>query len=916
MRRFKRALLPIAVVFLLTSSVIGAESTPLFSRHVVAVFTRAGCNSGTCHGAVQGKNGFRLSLFGAKPEQDFQQVRRGGVSRRVDLFQPEQSLLLRKACGELGHGGGRVIASDSHEYDILRDWIASGAALDDIEASRIDQLTVTPQKQLLQEGGEYKLAVVAKFADGSEETVTPLCSFESADAGAVAVDQHGAAIAQGVGDTAIIVRYRAEPQLSMAVVARSSAEPFPVYEPLNFVDEHILAKLKRLNVPPSELASDEVWLRRVRLDVTGKLPTPEEVAAFLADTDPNKRSRTIDSLLLDPGHAALWALKFCDLLKASDFGVYADGLDEPYEAPRFQAWVRARMEENTPYDEFAARILTATSRDGQSLEAWSQQVIALQQGYATPRTDLELYAKRKSLDVYWQRKNAVGLPGAMQAAHAFLGLRLECAQCHRHPHDVWQQEDLLSFANFFMRVRTVGFNGNNQKKYEEEGKLFEALTTKGKELVAQAKKLKEGEGKTLAADKKAKQNEANRLKNEVYKHQQQVVQLTAQANQRREQAKAKPEDSAKLLAQAEELAKQADEHQREADAKTKQQQTLEAEIATIVSRQDEITAMERRGKMLSDQVAKRILHAQIHSLPAAEAKPASVSSPLGEQSSSEFRLLGEASPVKIADDEDPRIQLVDWLRSKDNPFFARAIVNRVWAHYFGRGIIDPPDDLSPLNPPTHPELLDALCSQFIEHGYDLRWLHRNLLNSRTYQQTSIAIAANQMDRSNYAYFYFRRLPAEMLLDALNQATGASDEMDMKYYHWPQNISTVEAPYTPRNPFVAYVLEQFGRPARNSAVQCDCERNGDASMLQVMSLANHPRVWEKIATPEGVVAQAAQLPGGKPQLDLLFLSALSRYPDEHERAACLEHIKESETPEAGLKAVMWSLLNTREFLLQH
>src|SRR5262249_49427888 len=156
--------------------------------------------------------------------------------------------------------------------------------------------------------------------------------------------------------------------------------------------------------------------------------------------------------------------KFCDLLKASDFGVYADGISETTDAPRFQAWIRARMAENTPYDQFVERILTATSREGRNLEEWAKEVAAMQEGDATGRPDLAMYSSRKTLDLYWQRKAANGVTGALQVAHTFLGLRLECAQCHRHPHDVWQQDDLLSFANFFTRVRGSGFNPGNEKK--------------------------------------------------------------------------------------------------------------------------------------------------------------------------------------------------------------------------------------------------------------------------------------------------------------------------------------------------------------------------------------------------------------------------------------------------------------------
>src|SRR5262249_35833104 len=148
-------------------------------------------------------------------------------------------------------------------------------------------------------------------------------------------------------------------------------------------------------------------------------------------------------LLGRPGYAALWTLKFCDLLKASDYGVYADGISEQADAPRFHAWIRARLEENLPYDQLVERILTATSRDSRSLDDWAQEVTALTEGFATPRTDLDVYRKRKTLDIYWQRRDAGGVKGTLQVAHSFLGLRLECAQCHRHPHDVWRQDDLL-----------------------------------------------------------------------------------------------------------------------------------------------------------------------------------------------------------------------------------------------------------------------------------------------------------------------------------------------------------------------------------------------------------------------------------------------------------------------------------------
>jgi Protein of unknown function (DUF1553) len=263
------------------------------------------------------------------------------------------------------------------------------------------------------------------------------------------------------------------------------------------------------------------------------------------------------------------------------------------------------------------------------------------------------------------------------------------------------------------------------------------------------------------------------------------------------------------------------------------------------------------------------------------------------------------------------VLLAAWMKRPDNPYFARAIVNRVWAHYFGRGIVDPPDNLSPFNPASHPELLKELCEQFIKNRYDLKWLHRAILTSRTYQQSSQSSPANAMDRGNYAFFYYRRLPAEVLLDALNQATGTGENMDMKYHHWPENMKVVEMPFKPRNEFVNFMLEQFGRPARNSANQCDCERDPGVSILQVMSLANHPRVWQKIADPKGQVARLVkEMKDDGSRIDELFLSTLSRLPGDAERTACLAFLKQGETPEKGLQGVLWSLLNTREFLLQH
>ncbi|MFN0017769.1 MAG: DUF1549 domain-containing protein [Pirellulaceae bacterium] len=905
---------------------------PLFIRHVEAVFSRVGCNSGTCHGGVQGKNGFKLSLFGAKGKLDWEQIARDQAGRRVNSLVPDQSLLLAKACGQVAHGGGRLISPGSRDFEVLRGWLAAGANLDDVEASRIKKLVVSPGEKLLVPGEGYQLHVEVLFADGSQEDVTALCGYKSLDERTAAVDKQGFVKAIGIGDVAISVRFRDQPVMVMALVARPGVAENTAAKnqgtdaprsPGNFIDEHILAKLDRLKIPAAELADDATFLRRARLDVTGLLPTPEEVREFLADTRADKRELKIDELLQGTGYADLWTLKFCDLLKAHDYGVYADDLGEQNEAPRFQAWIKARLRENTPYDEFAARILLATSRDGRSLDEWAGEVIALQEAARLPRQDLALYAQRKTLDIYWQRKEATGVPGAMQVAHAFLGLRLECAQCHRHPHDVWQQEDLLGLANFFMQVRRVGFEGENEKKYPEQGALFKKYSEEGKKLNEEAKKLKEGMGKQLAEAATKSQQQANRLKNEIQSAEQQATQQEQQAQDRRKQAAAlgadKKEEIERLQKEASLLEEKAKQLRDAVAAKKNELAPHEKAVADNEAMQKQIQDLERRGRIFGEEVAKRILHAEIFIRTDKQATKnfASVTSPLGTQSLQQFRLPGQSEPVTIDAGEDPRQKVVDWMRKADNPFFARAIVSRVWAHYLARGLVDPPDDLSPHNPVSHPALLDELCRRFIARGYDLKWLHRTILSSRTYQQSSQAGPLNEVDRTNFAYFYYRRLPAEVLLDGLDQSTGTREDMDMNYYQWPSGLRAAEIPYMPRNEFVTFVLEQFGRSERNSAVQCDCQRQSEPSMLQVLSLANHPHVRQKIADPSGRIARLMkEITDPGQRIEELYLSTLSRLPDETEKQTCLSHVSAAESPQKGLEAILWSLLNTREFILQH
>lgn len=860
MRRFA-----IVAVALFAVPQFARAEEPSYQKHVSALFSKLGCNAGNCHGAVKGQGGFRLSLFGADPDGDYARLMREFGGRRINLVEPTASLILRKATGQAEHGGGVRLQSDSADYAVLRKWIESGAKSD---ANTAAELRVTPGEQIAKKGETFKLKVEASFG-GKTEDVTQYCSFESLDNGVATVDASGTVTGKGVGDAAIIVRYRAQPALARVLVPRPDSGAFPDVKPNNFVDTHVLAKLKRLNLPPADVADDATFLRRACLDVTGELPTPDEVTKFLSDASADKRTKKIDELLGRAAHADLWTLKFCDLLKAADFGVYADAMSLEADAPRMQAWIRARMIENTPYDVFVERILTATSREGRTMDEYATEVKAMFEGYSPGRPDLERYAKRKTLDLFWQRRGSDGVSGTLQVAHAFLGLRLECAQCHRHPHDNWQQSDLLEFANFFMRVRTVGFQGDNEKNFTDAAAFYKKFNDEAKALEADVKKRKEGEGKKLEDEAKKAKTDADKLM------------------------------ASKNLtdAQKEELAK------------------LKVVIAKAEKYRTETAEMEKRAKMMPE-VARRLMQAESRLLPAG--KYAKVTSTLGTaEAKTSMRLLGDSYTLGLNHQGDPREVVMAWMRKPDNPYFAKAIVNRVWAHYFGRGIIDPPDNLSAFNPATHPELLKELCDGFIANKFDLKWLHKTILNSRTYQQSNIPAKGAEADRTHYAYFPLRRMPAEVMLDALNAATGTSDKMDMKYYHWPDEMKTVQVPYAPKNEFVTFVLDTYGRPKRNSAVQCDCEREGASSIFQVLTLANHPRVWEKIRDTNGRVAKLLkETKDDGSRVDALFLATVSRLPTEKERDACLKFVKDADTPEKGFHGVLWGLLNTREFVLQH
>jgi hypothetical protein len=438
-----------------------------FERHVMGLFGRMGCNSGSCHGSFQGRGGFRLSLFGYDPEKDYLALTRDFEGRRINRDSPDDSLVLLKATGQVRHEGYTRFGKGSWAYRVLRDWIAQGAVWHK-GSGEIRSLVITPAEYAFGKPGlTGQLKVEAAFADGSAEDVTAFCDFRTNDDAVAEVNPQGGVRAVRPGDTAVIVSYRGQVR-PVRILVPAEAPPgfvYPRVAEVNYIDREVFAKLRRLNMVPSDLCGDAEFLRRVTLDTIGTLPSPEEARAFLADTRPDKRVRKIDELLAHPLHAALWATKFCDIT-----GNNTDALENPQQyRPRlsqmWHEWFRVRLAANVPYDEIVRGVLCATTRHGESPEDYLKNFAALEAD--AEKGDYKSYAKRASLDLFWRRQQPVPIDQwGQKTAAAFMGVRLECAECHKHPFDRWTQADYRSFANVFASV-AVGVAPDAQKAFRD-----------------------------------------------------------------------------------------------------------------------------------------------------------------------------------------------------------------------------------------------------------------------------------------------------------------------------------------------------------------------------------------------------------------------------------------------------------------
>ncbi|VTU02019.1 Ig-like domain-containing protein OS=Singulisphaera acidiphila (strain ATCC BAA-1392 / DSM 18658 / VKM B-2454 / MOB10) GN=Sinac_3078 PE=4 SV=1: Big_2: PSCyt2: PSD1 [Gemmataceae bacterium] len=718
------------------------DDLPLnFTNQVVPIFTKLGCNSGGCHGKLAGQNGFRLSLLGFEPDLDFTTLVKEGRGRRMFPANPDASLFLTKATGRSPHGGGKKMEPDSDEYKLVRRWIGAGMPWGTEKDPTVTKITVFPEHRVMSRGTKQQFAVYAHYTDGTVEDISRRAQYECNDTEIATVDANGLVrTLEMSGEAAVMARYQGMVAVFRATVPLGVKTPEWNFAAKTVVDQHTQKKWRELGLVPSDLCTDEVFIRRVFLDVTGTLPTPKQVTDFVADKDAAKRDKLVDRLLESPEYAYFFANKWADILRVKRrqeqtraAGTFA-----------FHEWIREQVAADTPYSEFVRGVVTATGDE------------------------------RKSPPTVWYKEIDKPEQFVDDVSQVFLGQRMACANCHHHPYEKWGQDDYWGLAAFYGRV--------GRKNLPVPG-----ATDNNKQL--------------------------------------QVVFSKAAGN----------------------------------------------------------VTNKRTGK-------------------SAELKPL------------------DAAPMDVSAEDDPRQKLVDWMVDPKNPYFARTVANRYWAHFFGRGIVDPLDDMRITNPPSNPELLDALAKNLVDNKYSLKALVKTICKSRTYQLSSTPNDFNKADKQAYARYYPKRLQAEVLLDALCQATDSPS----RFGGLPADKNApTRAIMLPDESFSSYFLDVNGRPQRISA--CECERVNEANLAAVLHMLNSDEVQGKITRAGGRADKLASAADKRPdaeKVEELFLWVLCRKPTADDLKAALAHVeqqaaKNPTNPAAGMKTayenITWALVNTKEFV---
>lgn len=403
-------------------TVTGLDRTPTpdFIRDVNPVMTKLGCNAGTCHGAKDGKVGFKLSLRGYDPLYDVRALKDDLAGRRLNVASPDDSLMLLKSTAGVPHEGGQRTKLGEKYYDIMRSWIADGAKLD-VNAARVTSIKVYPVNPVVQEiGAQQQTRVVATYADGSTRDVTAEAFLDSGNTDVATTDPTGLVRTLRRGEAPLLARYEGN-YAATTVTVMGNRDGFAWSEPESWgkIDELVAAKWQRMKIVPSELCTDEEYLRRVYLDLTGLPPSPDEVRAFVADTHPprEKRDAIVDKLIGTPDFVEHWTNKWCDLLEVNSKYLAKEGADA------FRAWIRSQVEANTPYDQFVRKLMTATgsTRENPAANYWKIQ--------RAPDDLLE------------------------NTSHLFLATRFNCNKCHDHPFERWTQDQYYTFGAYFAQVQ-------------------------------------------------------------------------------------------------------------------------------------------------------------------------------------------------------------------------------------------------------------------------------------------------------------------------------------------------------------------------------------------------------------------------------------------------------------------------------
>ncbi len=700
-----------------------SEETPVsYTREVLPVLTRAGCNQGACRGAASGRGGFRLSLFGFDPSFDYAQIVQSAEGRRVVLSDPEKSILLLKPTLQLEHGGGERFRVHSRSYEVLRRWLEDGAPAPGPNDPHVERIDVWPARRVMVPGEQQQLLVRATWSDGRSEDVTTTAQLDALNDAVAAVTPNGLVTAKERGEGYIMVRFQGQATVAQITLPYAKSDKVELIA-ANFIDEKLAAKWNELGLKPSPLCTDEEFLRRLYLDAIGTLPTPDEVRAFFADTSLDKRTKAIDRVLDRPEFVDFWALKWGDLLRINRDLLQDKGMWSFYN------WVRTSLRENKPVDEMVREIVTA-------------------EGSTFTEGPANFYlVSRDPAD--WSETTA----------QLFLGVRLQCAKCHHHPFEKWSQDDYYGMAAFFVRLGT---------KNSQEFGIF------GRERV----------------------------------------------------------------------------------------------------------------------VFLRPAGEQTHPRKGGVVQPHPLDGPT------------------MDDVFDRRRKLAEWLTAKDNPLFARNFVNRFWAYTMGRGLVEPIDDLRATNPPSIPELLDALAADFAEHKFDLKHLLRTIFSSRAYQLSAAMTPENDADASNIYYTRYtrKRLTAEQLADALDFATGTRE----KYQGLPLGTRAIQLPDTRVR---SYLMDVFGRPPRQ--ITCECERTAQPNIAQALHLLNGDFLNKKIDDANGRVAKLLKAKAAPTTIvEELYLCTLSRPPSAEEMERAKRWLEDAPAVKEGAADLLWVLLNSREFLFNH